>query len=260
MKKLLLLLPFLFLAPQPIDALNIGPSAIFDETTEVEDETPVVEEETPEIVEEETPVEEETVTETGITLEELQALIDQAIANLDEETRAELQAVMDELLAAAGELTETTGGIRGMFTVDNIILVVNSIIVIVFTAASIYLRVQVIAQKLFGKRTEEELAEAKARLVETEGQFTMVMGSIQTIGDTLTQVVSASKMSPEDKLKIQDSWAETKVRIQDFLAKQRERIQKYKEAISDAGDSLMEVLGETKDVIEKYVTKDDVQK
>jgi hypothetical protein len=67
-------------------------------------------------------------------------------------------------------------------------------------------------------------------------------------------------MSPEDKLKIQESWAETKVRIQDFLAKQRERIQKYKDAIADAGESLMEVIGETKDVIDKYVTKDDVQK
>jgi hypothetical protein len=260
MKKLLLLLPFLFLAPQPVHAINIGPSGILDETTEVEDETPVVEEETPEIVEEETPVEEETVTETGITLEQLQELISQAAANLDEETRLELEAIMAELISAAGILGENTSEIRGLFTVDNIILVINSLVVIIFTAASVYLRVQVIAQKLFGKKTEEDLLEAKARLIETEGQFTMVMGSIQTIGDTLTQVVSASKMSPEDKLKIQENWAQTKVRIQDFLAKQRERIQKYKEAIADAGESLMEVIGETKDVIEKYVTKDDVQK
>jgi hypothetical protein len=244
MKKLLLLLPFLF-SPFPILAEEeVTPPAI-EETVE---EEPVTE----------TAI--EAVTEPALTIEEIQELISQAAANLDEETRLELEAIMAELISAAGILGENTSGIRGMFTVDNIILVVNSVIVIVFTAASVYLRVQVIAQKLFGKKTEEELAEAKARLVETEGQFTMVMGSIQTIGDTLTQVVSASKMSPEDKLKIQDSWAETKVRIQDFLAKQRERIQKYKEAISDAGDSLMEVLGETKDVIDKYVTKDDVQK
>jgi len=244
MKKLLLLIPFLFNTLPILAEEEVTPPAI-EETVEEETVT-------------ETAI--EVVTEPALTIEEIQELISQAAANLDEETRLELEAIMAELISAAGVLGETTGGIRGMFTVENIILVVNSVIVIVFTAASVYLRVQVIAQKLFGKRTEEELAEAKARLVETEGQFTMVMGSIQTIGDTLTQVVSASKMSPEDKLKIQENWAQTKVRIQDFLAKQRERIQKYKEAIADAGESLMEVIGETKDVIEKYVTKDDVQK
>jgi hypothetical protein len=244
MKKLLLLLPFLF-SPFPILAEEeVTPPAI-EETVEEETVT-------------ETAI--EVVTEAGLTLEELQELISQAAANLDEETRLELEAIMAELISAAGILGENTSGIRGLFTVDNIILVINSVIVIVFTAASVYLRVQVIAQKLFGKKTEEDLLEAKARLIETEGQFTMVMGSIQTIGDTLTQVVGASKMTPEDKLKIQNTWAETKVRIQDFLAKQRQRIEKYKEALADAGESLMEVIGETKDVIENYVNKDDVQK
>lgn len=239
MKKLLLLLPFLF-SPFPILAEEeVTPPAIEETVTETAIEV---------------------VTEAGLTLEELQELISQAAANLDEETRLELEAIMAELISAAGILGENTSGIRGLFTVDNIILVINSVIVIVFTAASVYLRVQVIAQKLFGKKTEEDLLEAKARLVETEGQFTMVMGSIQTIGDTLTQVVGASKMSAEDKLKIQNTWSETKVRIQDFLAKQRQRIEKYKEALADAGESLMEVIGETKDVIENYVNKNDVQK
>lgn len=246
MKKLLLLLPFLF-NPVPLLAEEVTPPAIEETIT-----PPAIEE---------TVTESAIVTESGLTLEQLQELISQAAANLDEDTRLELEEIMNELISAAGIVGENTTGIRGLFTVDNIILVINSLIVIIFTAASVYLRVQVIAQRLFGKRTEEELAEAKARLIETEGQFTMVMGAVQTIGDTLTHVVNASKMTAEDKLKIQNSWSETKVRIQDFLAKQRQRIEKYKEAIADAGESLMEVIGETKDVIEKYVTKDeDVQK
>lgn len=239
MKKLLLLLPFLF-----------TPIAIQAE----EDVTP------PAITE--TAIEEETTTETaitasGLTAEEIQELISQAAANLDDETAAELQSIMNELISAASIVTDNATGIRAAFTPENIILVINTVIVVIFTAASVYLRVQVIAQKLFGAKNEEELAEAKARLIETEGQFTMVMGAVQTIGDTLNQVVGASKMTAEDKLKISNDWAETKVRIQDFLGKQRERIEKYKEAIGDAGESLMEVIGETKDVIEKYVSKDD---
>lgn len=239
MKKLLLLLPFLF-TPVAIQAEeDVTPSAITE---------PAIEEET---------TTESAITTSGLTAEELQELISEAAANLDDETAEELQGIMDELISAAGVVTDNAGGIRGAFTPENIILVINTVIVVIFTAASVYLRVQVIAQKLFGKQTEEELKEAKARLVETEGQFTMVMGAVQTIGDTLNQVVGASKMSAEDKLKISNSWSETKVRIQDFLGKQRDRIEKYKEAIADAGDSLLEVVGETKDVIEKYVSNDD---
>lgn len=240
MKKLLLLLPFLF-TPMAIEAEEVTPSAITE---------PAIEE----------TVTETAITASGLTLEEVQALISEAGANLDEETMAELEAIMAELISAAGTVTgniDSVDGIRGWFTADNVILAINTIIVVIFTAASVYLRVQVIAQKLFGAKTEEELKEAKARLIETEGQFTMVMGAVQTIGDTLTQVVSASKMTGEDKVKVQNAWAETKVRIQDFLAKQRERIEKYKDAIADAGESLMEVVGETRDVIEKYVSKDD---
>jgi hypothetical protein len=237
MKKILLLLPLLFLAPMNIEAEeNQTPSAITETAIE-------------ETVENKTPV--------AITLEELQELISQAGVNLDEETVAEFETIMAELVSAAGVVTDNAEGIRGWFTVDNVILIVNTLIVIIFTAASVYLRVQVIAQKLFGAKNEEELKEAKARLIETEGQFTMVMGAVQSIGDTLTQVVGASKMTAEDKLKIQNSWSETKVRIQDFLGKQRERIEKYKDAIADAGSSLMEVVGETKDVVEKYLSKDD---
>lgn len=240
MKKLLLLLPLLF---TPV-AVSATESAITTTPTAIT----------------ETAVEEEVITASGLTAEEIQELISEAAANLDDETAAELQAIMDELISAAGIVTDNAGGIRGMFTADNVILIINTVIVVIFTAASVYLRVQVIAQKLFGAKNEEELAEAKARLIETEGQFTMVMGAVQTIGDTLNQVVGASKMSAEDKLKISNSWSETKVRIQDFLSKQRERIEKYKEAIADAGESLMEVVGETKDVIEKYVSKDDAAK
>jgi len=237
MKKILLLLPLLFLAPMNVEAEeNQTPSAITETAIE-------------ETVENKTPV--------AITLEELQELISQAGVNLDEETVAEFETIMAELVSAAGVVTDNAEGIRGWFTVDNVILIVNTLIVIIFTAASVYLRVQVIAQKLFGAKNEEELKEAKARLIETEGQFTMVMGAVQSIGDTLTQVVGASKMTAEDKLKIQNSWSETKVRIQDFLGKQRERIEKYKDAIADAGSSLMEVVGETKDVVEKYLSKDD---
>jgi len=245
MKKLLLLLPFLF---TPV-AVSATESAITTTPTAITE--PAIEEEV---------VTETAITASGLTAEEIQELISEAAANLDDETAAELQAIMDELISAAGIVTDNAGGIRAAFTVDNVILVINTVIVVIFTAASVYLRVQVIAQKLFGAKNEEELAEAKARLIETEGQFTMVMGAVQTIGDTLNQVVGASKMSAEDKLKISNSWAETKVRIQDFLSKQRERIEKYKEAIADAGESLMEVVGETKDVIEKYVSKDDVPK
>lgn len=237
MKKLLMLLPLLFSVPQDITATE----------TAITTTPPAIEEETEVIV----------ITESGVTIEEIEELLERVGANLDPETVAEFEAIMAELVSAAGVVTDNVDGIRGWFTVDNIILVVNTLIVIVFTAASVYLRVQVIAQKMFGAKNEEELKEAKARLVETEGQFTMVMGAVQSIGDTLTQVVGASKMSAEDKLKIQNGWSETKVRIQDFLAKQRERIEKYKDAIAEAGESLMEVVGETKDVVEKYLTKDD---
>ena len=225
MKKLLLLIPFFFLAPQPIDALNIGPSAIF-ETEDVEDE--VVEEEATEVVEE----------------------AEEAVPVVVEETQEETPVV---------PVDEEEAGIvvRDFFTADNIILVINAAVVGIFTVASVYLRVQVIAQKLFGKKTEEELAEAKARLAETEGQFAMLMGSVTALGDNLTAVVEASKMSPEDKLRVVNHWAESKVRIQDFLVKQKERLEKYKEAISDAGTSLWEVVGETKDVLEKYLPNDD---
>lgn len=232
-----MLLPLLFLVPQDITATE----------TAITTTPPAIEEETEVIV----------ITESGVTIEEIEELLERVGANLDPETVAEFEAIMAELVSAAGVVTDNVDGIRGWFTVDNIILVVNTLIVIVFTAASVYLRVQVIAQKMFGAKNEEELKEAKARLVETEGQFTMVMGAVQSIGDTLTQVVGASKMSAEDKLKIQNGWSETKVRIQDFLAKQRERIEKYKDAIAEAGESLMEVVGETKDVVEKYLTKDD---
>jgi hypothetical protein len=238
MKKLLLLLPFLF-TPMAIQAEEVTPPAIEETVTETAIEA---------------------ATEVALTVEELQALISEAAANLDQETVDELNTIMDELISAAATVTgniQDVDGIRGWFTADNIILAINTVIVVVFTAASVYLRVQVIAQKLFGAKTEEELKEAKARLVETEGQFTMVMGAVQAIGDSLSQVVQSSKMTAEDKLKVQNTWAETKVRIQDFLAKQRERIEKYKEAIADAGESLMDVVGETKDVIEKYVSKDD---
>lgn len=237
MKKLLMLLPLLFLVPQDITATE----------TAITTTPPAIEEETEVIV----------ITESGVTIEEIQELLESVGANLDEETVAEFEAIMAELVSAAGVVTDNVGGIRGWFTADNIILIVNTLIVVVFTAASVYLRVQVIAQKMFGAKNEEELKEAKARLVETEGQFTMVMGAVQSIGDTLTQVVGASKMTAEDKLKIQNGWSETKVRIQDFLGKQRERIEKYKDAIAEAGESLMEVVGETKDVVEKYLTKDD---
>jgi hypothetical protein len=225
MKKLLLLIPFLFLAPQPVDALNIGPSAIFEETTEVEEETPVVEEE-------ETAVDEAT----------------EEVAPAPEPTEEEEE-----------EEEQTVRAIRDFFTADNIILVINATVVGIFTVASVYLRVQVIAQKLFGKKTEEELAEAKARLAETEGQFAMIMGSVTALGDNLTSVVEVSKMTPEDKLRVTQHWAETKVRIQDFLKTQKERLERYKEAISDAGTSLWEIVGETKDVLEKYLPNDDAK-
>lgn len=237
MKKLLMLLPLLFSVPQDITATE----------TAITTTPPAIEEETEVIV----------ITESGVTIEEIQELLESVGTNLDEETVAELEAIMAELVSAAGVVTDNVDGIRGWFTVDNIVIFVNTLVIILFTGASVYLRVQVIAQKMFGAKNEEELKEAKARLVETEGQFTMVMGAVQSIGDTLTQVVGASKMSAEDKLKIQNGWSETKVRIQDFLSKQRERIEKYKDAIAEAGESLMEVVGETKDVVEKYLTKDD---
>lgn len=237
MKKLLMLLPLLFLVPQDITATE----------TAITTTPPAIEEETEVIV----------ITESGVTIEEIQELLETVGANLDPETVAEFEAIMAELVSAAGVVTDNVDGIRGWFTVDNIVIFVNTLVIILFTGASVYLRVQVIAQKMFGAKNEEELKEAKARLVETEGQFTMVMGAVQSIGDTLTQVVGASKMSAEDKLKIQNGWSETKVRIQDFLSKQRERIEKYKDAIAEAGESLMEVVGETKDVVEKYLTKDD---
>lgn len=237
MKKLLMLLPLLFLVPQDITATE----------TAITTTPPAIEEETEVIV----------ITESGVTIEEIEELLETVGANLDPETVAEFEAIMAELVSAAGVVTDNVDGIRGWFTVDNIVIFVNTLVIILFTGASVYLRVQVIAQKMFGAKNEEELKEAKARLVETEGQFTMVMGAVQSIGDTLTQVVGASKMSAEDKLKIQNGWSETKVRIQDFLSKQRERIEKYKDAIAEAGESLMEVVGETKDVVEKYLTKDD---
>jgi predicted nucleic acid-binding Zn-ribbon protein len=244
MKKILLLLPLLFLAPMNVEAEEVTPVAIENETPSAITE-PAVE------------VETEIVTVSGITIEDIEAILANFTANLDPETVAEFEAIMAELKAVAGTVTDNVEGIRGWFTADNVILLVNTLIVVIFTAASVYLRVQVIAQKLFGAKSEEELKEAKARLIETEGQFTMVMGAVQSIGDTLTQVVGASKMTAEDKLKIQNGWSETKVRIQDFLGKQRERIEKYKDAIADAGASLMEVVGETKDVVEKYLSKDD---
>jgi hypothetical protein len=220
MKKLLLLLPFIFFTPLNIEAQHIGPSAIFEETTEIEDETT-------EVIEEEEAVVVETPQETTPVLEEVEE--------------------------------ELKNSLRDFFTADNIILIINATVVGIFTVASVYLRVQVIAQKLFGKKTEEELAEAKARLAETEGQFAMIMGSVTALGDNLTSVVEASKMAPEDKLRVAQHWAESKVRIQDFLAQQKKRLERYKEAISDAGTSLWEVVGETKDVLEKYLPNDNVQ-
>jgi hypothetical protein len=224
MKKLLLLLPFIFFTPYNINAQNIGTSAIFEETTEIEDE---VEEETTEVVEEEEAVVVETPQETTPVLEEVEE--------------------------------ELKNSLRDFFTADNIILIINATVVGIFTVASVYLRVQVIAQKLFGKKTEEELAEAKARLAETEGQFAMIMGSVTALGDNLTSVVEASKMAPEDKLRVAQHWAESKVRIQDFLKTQKARLERYKEAISDAGTSIWEIVGETKDVLEKYLPNDDAQ-
>jgi hypothetical protein len=227
MKKLLLLLPFIFFTPFSVEAQNIGPSAIFEETTEIEDET------TEGVEEEETTVDEET--------EEVAPAPEPEPTEEEEEEEEE----------------QTVRAIRDFFTADNIILIINATVVGIFTVASVYLRVQVIAQKLFGKKTEEELAEAKARLAETEGQFAMIMGSVTALGDNLTSVVEASKMSPEDKLRVAEHWAESKVRIQDFLKSQKERLERYKEAISDAGTSLWEIVGETKDVLEKYLPNDD---
>ena len=222
MKKLLLLIPLFFLVPQPVEALNIGPSAIYE--TEEFDEEEAIEE-----------VVEEAEETAPVVVEET-------------EEEAPVLPVIEEEAGVA---------LRDFFTADNIILVINAAVVGIFTVASVYLRVQVIAQKLFGKKTEEELAEAKARLAETEGQFAMLMGSVTALGDNLTAVVEASKMSPDDKLKVVTHWAESKVRIQDFLKKQKERLEKYKEAISDAGSSLWDVVGETKDVLEKYLPNDD---
>ena len=184
--------------------------------------------------------------------------IEEETTEVFEEEEAVDEATQTPVAAEEVE-EEALRALRDYFTAENIILIINATVVGIFTVASVYLRVQVIAQKLFGKKTEEELAEAKARLAETEGQFAMIMGSVTALGDNLTSVVEASKMSPEDKLRVVNHWAETKVRIKDFTKTQKERLERYKEAISDAGTSLWEVVGETKDVLDKYLPNDDAK-
>jgi len=140
---------------------------------------------------------------------------------------------------------------------DNIMRVINLVFLAAIAFFTVYYRVEALVNKILARRRDEESVSLHAELAEYKEEFSVIVQGLSTFGDTLLMIVQASKMLPEDKLRISENWAKTKVKIDDFMRQKDERIEQFKEAFKEHKENIMAVFEPAKDIISKYVGKDD---
>lgn len=140
---------------------------------------------------------------------------------------------------------------------NNVMQMINIAFLVVIAFFTVYYRIEGLVNKIVARRTKEENVDLKAEIAEYKEEFSVIVQGLMTFGDTLLLIVQASKMLPEDKLKINDNWAKTKVKIEEFMAQKEERIEQFKEAIKEHKENLMAVFEPARDVIQRYVNNDD---
>lgn len=166
------------------------------------------------------------------------------------------------LTTTAAILTEAAIGAQvtwyeSLLDFDNIMRIINLVFLAAIAFFTVYYRVEALVNKVLARRREEETVSLHAEIAEYKEEFSVIVQGLTTFGDTLLMIVQASKMLPEDKLQIAQNWAKTKVKIDEFMERKNERIEQFKEAFKEHKENLMAVFEPAKDIISRYVSKDD---
>lgn len=145
------------------------------------------------------------------------------------------------------------------FTIDfeTVMYFINIGFLVAITAFSIYFRFEAVVNKFLARDKEAENQDLKSQLLEQKEEFSVIISSLITLGNTLNVIVQASKLPEASKISISENWVKTKTKIEQFMEAKHERIEKFKETLKEYKEEFMQVFEPAKDIISKYVSSDD---